>query len=135
MREAGGRGEECWIGRDPECGVCGRWISGRTSGGVDQRGGGGFTYVGRDVGDGIGAGILPVLESFGWPRGSRGSGGLEGRAVRVASRVASFLIELKRRKVYRVAMVYLVVLPFANLSGNPENEPFSEGVTEDIMAR
>jgi TolB-like protein/Tfp pilus assembly protein PilF len=28
-----------------------------------------------------------------------------------------------------------VVLPFANLSGDPENEFFSDGVTEDIMAR
>jgi adenylate cyclase len=29
----------------------------------------------------------------------------------------------------------VVVLPFANLSGDPENEFFSDGVTEDIMAR
>lgn len=29
----------------------------------------------------------------------------------------------------------VVVLPFANLSGDPENEAFSDGVTEDIMAR
>jgi TolB-like protein len=29
----------------------------------------------------------------------------------------------------------VVVLPFANLSGDPDNEFFSDGVTEDIMAR
>ncbi len=29
----------------------------------------------------------------------------------------------------------VVVLPFANLSGDPENEYFSDGVTEDIMTR
>lgn len=45
----------------------------------------------------------------------------------------SFLNELKRRNVFRVAVVYLAVLPLDNLSQDDANEPFALGIHDDLL--
>ncbi|MDB4889133.1 MAG: protein kinase, partial [Gemmatimonadetes bacterium] len=48
---------------------------------------------------------------------------------------ASFADALSEREAVRASLPCVAVLPFTNMSANPENEYFADGITEDVIAQ
>ena len=69
----------------------------------------------------------------------QGSGGASRRARRTSSRRSRARRRRRRRcrrssRRRRRATATIAVLPFANMSGDPDNEYFSDGITDDIIS-